>query len=231
MKLGIGVETRGGDLRRDQNFGKLKDLRTFVNCITRRSQHAEDLMASTFSRLGVTVRCCNFRIPPRSTSRIPHPPYRQFSSSYQRRRDGSSSQPPPSFVSTLDPEDRADYEALSPEERKEVEAAAKDLETYMTSREVESGINSEVASAAHELAIETGFLKSEHEVVRPKRGAFMPMGELDEYGTGDDDDFAEDDISSTAHGELEQHREIREFARLAAWEMPMLSSAFLYNLC
>jgi hypothetical protein len=52
----------------------------------------------------------------------------------------------------------------------------------------------------------------------------MSMGEEDEEGTGPDDEFKEDDISSLAHAELEQHREMREYARLAAWEMPLLSS-------
>lgn len=33
----------------------------------------------------------------------------------------------------------------------------------------------------------------------------------------------EADMSSTAHAELEQHRELRKMARLAAWEMPLLS--------
>ena len=31
-----------------------------------------------------------------------------------------------------------------------------------------------------------------------------------------------DDISSAGHDELEQHREAREYARIAAYEMPLL---------
>ena len=38
----------------------------------------------------------------------------------------------------------------------------------------------------------------------------------------DDEDWDWDDISSSAHGELEQVREVREFYRIAAWDMPML---------
>lgn len=53
------------------------------------------------------------------------------------------------------------------------------------------------------------------------------MGEIDEQGSGEDDEFDGDDITSIAHGELEQHREIRDYARIAAWEMPMLSSTYL----
>ncbi|KAG4417454.1 hypothetical protein IFR04_009407 [Cadophora malorum] len=52
---------------------------------------------------------------------------------------------------------------------------------------------------------------------------FMNMGEAepweDEHTMEDDDD----DINSLAHGELEQHRELRHYARLVAWEMPLLS--------
>ncbi|KAF2151475.1 hypothetical protein K461DRAFT_211792, partial [Myriangium duriaei CBS 260.36] len=33
----------------------------------------------------------------------------------------------------------------------------------------------------------------------------------------------EDDITSMAHAQLDTHREIREFSRLAAWEMPLLT--------
>lgn len=35
--------------------------------------------------------------------------------------------------------------------------------------------------------------------------------------------LGESEISSTAHAELEQHRELREMVRLAAWEMPLLA--------
>lgn len=48
----------------------------------------------------------------------------------------------------------------------------------------------------------------------------------------EDPEFEEDDISSMAHGQLEQHREYRHYARLAAWEMPLLTSEnpFLMSL-
>ena len=57
---------------------------------------------------------------------------------------------------------------------------------------------------------------------RQKSGLFN-MGE--EPGMGSEDpEFEEDDITSLAHGQLEQHREYREYMRIAAWEMPLLSS-------
>jgi small subunit ribosomal protein S35 len=55
------------------------------------------------------------------------------------------------------------------------------------------------------------------------KDTFMNMGDpepWEEEGMLDDD---HDDMPSLAHGELEQHREMRHYARLAAWEMPLLS--------
>lgn len=62
---------------------------------------------------------------------------------------------------------------------------------------------------------------------KPKRlkQTFMNMGESEPWeqeGMLPDD---EDDMTSLGHGELELHRELRHYARLAAWEMPLL-----YNL-
>ncbi|KAF2768544.1 hypothetical protein EJ03DRAFT_246119, partial [Teratosphaeria nubilosa] len=36
--------------------------------------------------------------------------------------------------------------------------------------------------------------------------------------------YEDDDISSLGHAELDQHRELREMVRLAAWEMPQLAA-------
>ncbi|ORX91670.1 mitochondrial ribosomal subunit protein-domain-containing protein [Clohesyomyces aquaticus] len=40
---------------------------------------------------------------------------------------------------------------------------------------------------------------------------------------GPDEDFYGDDLTSHGHGELQQHRELRHYARMAAWELPLLS--------
>lgn len=59
---------------------------------------------------------------------------------------------------------------------------------------------------------------------KQKQGLFN-MGE--EPGMGSEDpEFQEDDITSLAHGQLEQHREYREYMRIAAWEMPLLTSQY-----
>ncbi|KIN06609.1 hypothetical protein OIDMADRAFT_114216 [Oidiodendron maius Zn] len=68
------------------------------------------------------------------------------------------------------------------------------------------------------------YLQSE---LRKERVAktFMNEGEDEAVdGFPDYDDDEGEDIPTLAHGELEHHREMRHYARLAAWEMPMLAT-------
>jgi small subunit ribosomal protein S35 len=44
-----------------------------------------------------------------------------------------------------------------------------------------------------------------------------------EESMGPDEDYYGDDITSGGHGELQSHRYLREYARLIAWELPLLS--------
>jgi small subunit ribosomal protein S35 len=43
-----------------------------------------------------------------------------------------------------------------------------------------------------------------------------------EESMGPDEDYYGDDLTSHGHGELKQHRMLREYNRLVAWEMPLL---------
>ena len=97
----------------------------------------------------------------------------------------------------------------------------------MTSPAVEARLNAAVSEAAYDV-----YKQTPREKPRPKDDKFKPglmaMGEINERDSGEDEVFDGDDISSIAHGELEQHRELRTYARIAAWEMPLLSS--MWNL-
>lgn len=65
--------------------------------------------------------------------------------------------------------------------------------------------------------------------IKPKRNSFWNDEETDPDLITDEvgeDEFEEDDILSMGHGKLEEHRELREYARIAIWEMPLLSSKF-----
>lgn len=56
------------------------------------------------------------------------------------------------------------------------------------------------------------------------KDTFLNMGETQPIEEDDDEKELGEDIPTLAHGELEAHREKRHYARLAAWEMPLLSS-------
>ena len=91
----------------------------------------------------------------------------------------------------------------------------------MSSPEVESSISAEVSSAAYAVATES---PQADVPINPIRPGLMSMGEIEEQDSGEDEEWGEDDMTSLGHGELEKHREMREYARLAAWELPLLSS-------
>ncbi|KAL8780421.1 MAG: hypothetical protein Q9194_000920 [Teloschistes cf. exilis] len=120
----------------------------------------------------------------------------------------------------LSDEERKHYDLLSPEEKTQYQDAEKTIFDHMNSPAVESKLQSEIGQAVHEVNLETPRDPAIPEKI--KEGLFA-MGETDPQDTGEDGDFEGNDITSTAHGELEQHREMREYARIAAWEMPMLS--------
>lgn len=63
-------------------------------------------------------------------------------------------------------------------------------------------------------------------LVKPKKDAFWDDEEPDnDLITNDDNDgFDENDMTDIAHAKLEEHREQREYARIAIWEMPLLAS-------
>ena len=91
----------------------------------------------------------------------------------------------------------------------------------MKSFEVESNLKGVAGEAVHEVVTQVRTAK--FQPPRLKLG-FFSMGEEDPVATGEDEEFEGDDITFLAHGDLEQHRELREYARIAAWEMPLLSS-------
>ncbi|PHH89855.1 hypothetical protein CDD83_5089 [Cordyceps sp. RAO-2017] len=58
---------------------------------------------------------------------------------------------------------------------------------------------------------------------KPNWNSFWYDEEDPEMITEEHDKFDEDDITSMAHGKLDEVREMRHYARLAVWEMPLLS--------
>ncbi|KAJ9292875.1 hypothetical protein DTO271G3_8322 [Paecilomyces variotii] len=122
----------------------------------------------------------------------------------------------------LSKEERSMYEMMGPEDRQLFDAEnRKFVEEY----------NDPAKRAAMFAEIDRGVNQIEREQpmkfedIREKQRGFWAEEEDDEFGIVEDGDeeFNDDEITSMAHAELELHREIREYARIAAWDMPLLS--------
>jgi small subunit ribosomal protein S35 len=125
------------------------------------------------------------------------------------------------FYARLSRDDQAAYNGLAPSDREKMEkvdAALRDefANDSRSHRELEDQITSELEHL--DMIFPPGPVER-----APRNQGFFQMGEKEDIGP-DEDDFQGDDISSLGHAELEQTREIREYARLAGWEMPLLAS-------
>ncbi|KAK2768636.1 28S ribosomal protein S35, mitochondrial [Arachnomyces sp. PD_36] len=183
--------------------------------------------APFFSRRTPTVRnlTCQYRF----TS----PPNRFFATSLAQRAGagGGSSRGsrqedafvlPPYSHDLLDPDEKSMYEMMSPEDREIFDqnsrAIADDYANPQKREPMISDINQMVYDIDKEIPMPFNDTK-------PKVMGFWGEDEDDEFAwvEDNDDEFKDDDIASIAHAELDQHREIREYARIAAWDMPLLS--------
>ncbi|KAI9813617.1 MAG: 37S ribosomal protein S24, mitochondrial [Pycnora praestabilis] len=197
-------------------------------------------MATSVNKLSITARRCLYQMLRPKISQKTTAPLRLFTSSsplHKKDKDDDGvdiperpskssrtpfvSLPPASFEDRLTKEDRALYDSLSHAEKEDFRSAGDAIDRYMTKPSVQGALNAAASNAAFNVEKEAP--RVHRQLPRVDRDGYMAMGELDEQGTGNDDEFNEDDITALAHGELEQHREMREYARLAAWEMPLLS--------
>lgn len=62
---------------------------------------------------------------------------------------------------------------------------------------------------------------------KPNKQSFWFDEEDPETNTEELEEFDEDDITSMAHGKLDEIRDMRQYARLAVWELPLLSSGWI----
>lgn len=93
-------------------------------------------------------------------------------------------------------------------------------------RSKQAEIENSAADIQNYLNAELDFGPPAPEFQPPKKKlkeTFLNMGDPEPFDDGGFAEDMEDDLSSLAHGELQQHREWRHYARLAAWEMPLLS--------
>lgn len=191
-------------------------------------------MATSIKRLGVIALRFPSRIPLRSKNIAPLATHRNFHvTSTFRADDGENglkeelngsrndTSETNDFERSLSSEERNTYDYLSREEKLQYQEDMRKYHQHMNSSAVISELTAEASRAALEVSQEIDPEDFKYPKINP---GVMAEGEDDEQGSGEDEEFKGDDISSAGHGELEQHREMREYARIAAWEMPLLSS-------
>ncbi|KAL4817558.1 mitochondrial ribosomal subunit protein-domain-containing protein [Aspergillus spinulosporus] len=121
----------------------------------------------------------------------------------------------------LSKEERQYYDMLSPEEREEFDAehrrAVEEFNDPKARKAMFDEIEKEVNNIDRQIP-----LRFTEPPGKPR--GFWARDEDDEFGiVEDEDDFHNDEITSMAHAEVELHREVREYARITAWDMPLLS--------
>lgn len=196
-------------------------------------------MATAARTLSRTALLLSRRAPNTRNSacqcRFASPPNRFFSATsfpQKSKDDGGSSRGqkqddvfvlPPYSHDLLEPEERSMYDLMSPEDREIFDQNSQAIANDFANPETRAPILSEINQSVYEMDREIPMPFND---TKPKMMGFWGEDEEDEFALveDDDDEFKNDDMSSIAHAELEQHREIREYARIAAWDMPMLSS-------
>ncbi|QKX63607.1 uncharacterized protein TRUGW13939_10778 [Talaromyces rugulosus] len=151
--------------------------------------------------------------------------------SYDRKKDRDE----PKDISPMDLEQIPDYsikdftkaektmyELMSPEEQALFDAENKrfvDMWNDPAQRQRDSAMIEEGAKQVDREA------EMRFEDVKDRGRGIWANEEDDEFAKTEDGDdvFHDDEMTSMAHAELELHREVREFARIAAWDMPLLS--------
>ena len=202
-------------------------------------------MSSTIHRLGFVCWRCSNRIPARRKPSLLVRQVRQLHCSprYQAQRkhdkdadededsEQASSSPEQSTSGKIEPfrfnlddlssKERTLYLSLPPDQQEQFRFELRTLHEYYTQPEVAQTLQGEISKAASEPLMP---------LIEPEKPRFRPgllaMGEDEPEDVGEDPEFEGDDITALGHGELEQHREMREYARIAVWEMPLLSSSF-----
>jgi small subunit ribosomal protein S35 len=131
----------------------------------------------------------------------------------------------PITVADLNPEARADYEALPREQRERWLAVENHLAALVEANDLDD--NEEITRSVNMVSRELSrdFPMPRMTMERKDIG-FWAEEEDDEFGLSEDadDDYDESHITTVAESQLEVHREVREYMRIAAWDMPLLGT-------
>ncbi|KAF3388494.1 37S ribosomal protein S24 [Penicillium rolfsii] len=122
----------------------------------------------------------------------------------------------------LTKEERSMYDMLSPEERAAFDAENQRIVADFNDLEKRAAAFAEIQKSVDQIDKQEDI---RFEDIRSKTRGFWAEDDGDEMAQVEDgdEDIQDDEITSMAHAEMELHREMREYARIAAWDMPMLS--------
>jgi small subunit ribosomal protein S35 len=131
----------------------------------------------------------------------------------------------PITVADLNPEARADYEAMPRVKRERWLATENHLAAIIEDNDLDD--NEEITRSVNLVTreISRDFPMPRMNMERKDIG-FWAEDEDDEFGLSEDadDEYDESHITTVAESQLEVHREVREYMRIAAWDMPLLGA-------
>lgn len=115
------------------------------------------------------------------------------------------------------------YDMMSPEERAEFDEHNREMVAEFNDPQKRAAAFAELEKSYAQMEKEEDIRFDEPKL---KSGGLWSLDEDDEMTQVEDgdDEVHDDEITSAGHAELELHREMREYARITAWDMPMLSS-------
>ncbi|SPJ75147.1 uncharacterized protein FTOL_04878 [Fusarium torulosum] len=135
-------------------------------------------------------------------------------------------------------QDDVEEEDFGPIELKKLEAALAEASTPEGLKQLDllakaNGYNSIDHYLKNELEYRPGWASEDRSTLediqrddkgeKPNKQSFWFDEEDPETNTEELEEFDEDDITSMAHGKLDEIRDMRQYARLAVWELPLLS--------
>ncbi|KAJ5606352.1 hypothetical protein N7510_009133 [Penicillium lagena] len=118
--------------------------------------------------------------------------------------------------------ERSMYDMMSPEERAAFDEQNRNMVAEFNDVGKRKAMFAELDKKVRDIEKEEDL---RFEDIRTKQRGFWAKYDDDEFAQVEDGDeeIHDDEITSMAHAELELHREMREYARITAWDMPMLS--------
>ncbi|KAK4946404.1 37S ribosomal protein S24, mitochondrial [Elasticomyces elasticus] len=130
----------------------------------------------------------------------------------------------PISVADLDPNERADYEVLSKPQQEEYLALQNHYAAMFESVDADAALDEIAMQVDRQVDSEVEPLDFPEDQMRRQDMNFWAVDEDDEFGQVEEEEPWDDSaITSVAHSELEVHREVREYTRVIAWDMPLLN--------